>query len=169
MPSLLRSALLVVAAPLLLSHASSAPGSAPTQGSAAAINTDVWSAVAASVVNDDITAMGAVYHPQAVLVSATGTRPISEALAGWGKDMVTNKGRGIRATVEFRFTARQDDATTAFEAGAFKYTVIDKSGKSTPSYRRLETLLVKHQGKWRIMMERQLAAITEAEWNALPR
>ncbi|MBK6845975.1 MAG: hypothetical protein IPG88_27540 [Gemmatimonadetes bacterium] len=44
----------------------------------------------------------------------------------------------------------------------FKYTVIDKAGVSTPSYRRLEALLVKRQGKWRIVMERQLDAVTEA-------
>lgn len=134
----------------------------------AAIDADVWAPIAASVVNDDIAAMGRTYHPDAVLVSDNGTRSIATALAGWGKDMVANKAKGIRATVEFRFTKRQDDAETAFETGVFKYTVIDKAGVSTPSYRRLEALLVKRQGKWRIVMERQLDAVTESTWNALP-
>lgn len=134
----------------------------------AAIDADVWKPIAASVVNDDIGAMGRTYHPDAVLVSNDGTRSIASALAGWGKDMVANKAKGIRATVEFRFTKRQDDTETAFETGVFKYTVIDKAGVSTPSYRRLEALLVKRQGKWRIVMERQLDAVTEATWNAIP-
>lgn len=134
----------------------------------AAIDADVWTPIAASVVNNDIGAMGRTYHPDAVLVSNDGTRSIASALAGWGKDMVANKAKGIRATVEFRFTKRQDDTDTAFETGVFKYTVIDKAGVSTPSYRRLEALLVKRQGKWRIVMERQLDAVTEASWNAMP-
>jgi ketosteroid isomerase-like protein len=141
-----------------------------TQGAtSAAIDADVWKPVAASVVNDDIVAMGKVYHPEAVLVTPQGTRPIASALAGWGKDIAANKAKGIRATVEFRFTKRQDDAETAFQTGAFKYTTIDRAGVSTPGYRRLESLLVKRQGKWRIVMERQLDAMTEAEWNKLPR
>ncbi len=140
-----------------------------SQPTSAAIDADVWKPVAASVVNSDIVAMGRVYHPDAVLVSASGTRPIRSALDGWGKDMLTAKANGSRATVEFRFTKRQDDGATAFETGVFKYTVIDKAGTRTPSYRQLETLLVRHEGKWRIIMERQLDAVTEAAWNALPR
>jgi uncharacterized protein (TIGR02246 family) len=135
--------------------------------SAAAIDADVWKPVAASVVDGDIVAMGRVYHPDAVLVSSAGTRLISRVLPEWGKDIAENKAIGTRATVEFRFTSRQSDAESAFETGVFKYTVIDKSGRSTPSYRRLESLMVKHQGKWRIVMERQLEAVTEATWNSM--
>ena len=142
-------------------------GRAAHSQAAAAIDAEVWGPIAASVVHDDIAAMGRVYHPQAVLVTNSGTRPISQALAGWGKDMVTNKAKGTRATVEFRFTKRQDDAETAFEAGVFKYTAIDKAGVSTPSYRRLEALLVRHEGKWLIVMERQLDAVTEAVWDGM--
>ena len=134
----------------------------------AAIDADVWKPVAASVANDDIVAMGKTYHPDAILVMRTGTRRISEALAGWGRDMVTNKGKGITATVEFRFSQRQDDAETAFETGMFKYTTKDKAGVSTPRYIRMEALLVKTGGKWRMIMERQLDAADEAAWNALP-
>ena len=155
------TALLTLGAATLL--AATAPS--PTT---ATIDADVWSAVAASVVHDDIAAMGRTYHPDAVLVTNDGTRSIATALAGWGKGMVDNKSKGIRATVEFRFTKRQDDVQTAFETGVFKYTVIDKAGVSTPSYRRLEALLVKRQGKWRILMERQLDAVTEKEWDAIP-
>ncbi|MSR01500.1 MAG: nuclear transport factor 2 family protein [Gemmatimonadetes bacterium] len=143
----------------------SLPAGSPTS---AEIDAQVWSAVAASVVAGDIVAMGRTYHPAAVLVSNTGTKPIATTLADWGKDMVTAKKDGVRATVELRFDKRQDDATTAFEIGAFKYTTTDRAGKQTPSIRRMETLLVKTNGRWQIVMERQLDAITEAAWNQLP-
>jgi len=133
----------------------------------AAIDAEVWAPIAASVVNDDIAAMGRLYHPDAILVTETGTRRIGDALTGWGKDIVANKSKGIRAKVEFRFSKRQDDAETAFETGIFKYTVTDKAGVSTPRYRRLEALLVKSGGKWRIIMERQREATDEAGWNAV--
>ncbi len=137
--------------------------------SSADIDRQVWQAVAKSVVDDDIVAMGRVYHPAAVLVSKDGTRPIAAALDGWGRDMVTAKKNGVRAAVDFRFTTRQDDVTTAFHAGAFRYATTDKAGVTTPGYVRFEALLVKSPGGWQILMERQLEAITESTWNALPR
>ncbi len=140
-----------------------------TAQSSAAIDRDVWAPVAASVANGDIVAMGRVYHPQAVLVSRNGTQTIREALVGWGQGIEADKKSGTTATVEFRFSTRQDNGETAFETGIFKYTVIAPNGTKTPSYTRLETLIVRHDGKWRILMERQLDAVTEAEWNALRR
>ena len=144
------------------------PLHAQANPNSAAIDRDVWGPVAASVRNDDIVAMGKTYHPDAILVMRTGTRRISDALAGWGKDMVTNKGKGITATVEFRFSQRQDDAETAFETGMFKYATRDKAGVSTPRYIKMEALLVKTGGKWKMIMEHQLEAVDEAAWNALP-
>lgn len=157
-------------APILVGWAVlvAAPAGAAGQ-TTAEIDRQVWQAVAASVVNDDIVAMGRVYHPAAVLVNKERTVPIATALERWGKDMVIAKQNGVRAAVEFRFTTRQDDATTAFEAGAFHYSTTDKAGVVTPGYVRFEALLVKHDGTWRMVMERQLDAITEAAWNALPR
>jgi ketosteroid isomerase-like protein len=140
-----------------------------TAQSTAEIDRQVWQAVAASAANHDIVAMGRVYHPAAVLVSNTGTTPIASALERWGKDMVTARANGAKASVAFRFTRRQDDATTAFEAGAFRYATTDKAGVETPGYVRFEALLVKTPDGWRMVMERQLDAITEAQWNALPR
>lgn len=144
------------------------PATATAQ-STAEIDRQVWQAVAASAANHDIVAMGRVYHPAAVLVSNTGTTPIAAALERWGKDMVTARANGTKASVAFRFTRRQDDATTAFEAGAFRYATTDKAGVETPGYVRFEALLVKTPDGWRMVMERQLDAITEAQWNALPR
>jgi hypothetical protein len=39
---------------------------------------------------------------------------------------------------------------------------------SKPGYTQMEALLVKHDGKWRLVMEHQLEPATEAAWNALP-
>ena len=137
--------------------------------SSAEIDRDVWSVFVATVAADDIAGMGRVYFPDAVLVSPKGTRPIKATLEGWGRDMVAAKSRGDRATVEFRFSRRQDDSTTAFEAGIFKYAVIARSGASTPKFYPFEELLVKTDGKWRVLMERQFDLVTEDAWDKLAR
>ena len=140
-----------------------------TSSSAPEIDRDVWSVFVATVATDDIVGMGRVYFPEAVLVSPTGTRPIKDTLEGWGRDMVAAKARGDKATVAFRFARRQDDSTTGFEAGIFKYTVIAKSGASISKFYPFEELLVKTNGKWRVLMERQFALVTQAEWDKLPK
>jgi ketosteroid isomerase-like protein len=139
----------------------------PTPSSTREIDKEVWSVIAATVAADDIVGMGRLYFPEAVLVSPNSTTPIKDALDRWGKDMVANKARGDRATVEFRFSLRQDNPTTAFEAGIFKYTVIAKSGAAKPQYIPFEALLGKTEGKWRLLMERQLPSVTQAEWDKL--
>ena len=132
------------------------------------IDVDVWSVFVATVAADDIVGMGKVYFPNAVLVRPRSTEPIKQTLNGWGRDMVAAKAKGSRATVEFRFSRRQDDATTAFEAGIFKYTVIDQSGAGSPKYYPFEELLAKTDGKWRVLMERQFAEVTQDAWDGLP-
>jgi ketosteroid isomerase-like protein len=140
-----------------------------TTSSAPEIDRDIWSVFVATVAADDIVGMGRAYFPDAVLVSPKGTRPIKDTLEGWGRDMVAAKARGDRATVAFRFSRRQDDSTTAFEAGIFKYTVIASSGTSTPKFYPFEELLVKTNGRWRVLMERQFALVTQNEWDKLPK
>ena len=140
---------------------------AQSASSTAEIDRTVWSVISKTVVDDDIVGMARLYENNAVLVTPKGTTPIKEALERWGRDMVTNKGRGDRATVEFRFSHRQDDTNTAFEVGMFKYTVTTKAGVSRPQHVPFEALLVKTGGQWRLVMERQLPALTEAEWDKL--
>jgi ketosteroid isomerase-like protein len=133
------------------------------------IDIDVWSVFVATVAADDIVRMGNVYFPNAVLVGPRGTKPIKETLEGWGRDMVAAKAKGNRATVEFRFSRRQDDTTTAFETGIFKYTVIEKSGASSSKFYPFEQLLAKTNGKWRVLMERQFSEVTQDAWDKLPK
>ena len=133
------------------------------------IDRDVWSVFVATVAADDIIRMGEAYFPNAVVVMPSGTSPIKDTLDRWGRDMVAAKAKGNTATVEFRFSRRQDDATTAFEAGIFKYTVIEKSGTRTSKFYPFEALLGKANGRWRVLMERQFAEVTQTEWDKLAR
>lgn len=137
--------------------------------SSAEIDRDVWNVIIDTVKRDDIVGMDKTYHPDAVVVTPRDTVAIKPTLERWGRDMVTNKAKGTTATVEFRFKTRQDGATTAFESGLFKYTTTDKAGVKTPGIYPFEQLLVKIDGCWRILMERQFAQVTEADWAKLAR
>lgn len=132
-----------------------------------AIDAQVWSVVTSTVEQHDIDGMAATYHPDAVVVTPQATMPIAQALAGWGKGMETMKGNGSRATVAFRFSKRQDGAGTAFEAGMFNYAVTDSAGATTHYIIPFEALLVRKEGRWLILMERQLPPADEAAWNAM--
>jgi uncharacterized protein (TIGR02246 family) len=158
-------AALVVSVPAVAAAQAGAP--AGTAASTAAIDEQVWSAISASVVNQDIDAMAATYHPDAVVVTPGRTVPARTQLPQWGKDMETAKARGETATVEFRFTKRLDNAETAFETGMFKYTVVDSAGKATSYHIPMESLLIRANGRWVVVMEHQFAAATPQEWEAL--
>ena len=158
---LIAAAVLAVwAAPL------SAQGAEPSSG---AIDAQVWSVVSTTVVEHDIAGMAATYHPDAVVVTPQGTMPVARALAGWGQSMETMKGNGSRAAVAFRFSLRQDGAETAFESGMFNYAVTDSAGATTRYIIPFEALLVRKDGRWLIVMERQFAAADETAWNAMAR
>ncbi len=131
------------------------------------IDAQVWSVVSRTVAEHDIAGMAAVYHPAAVLVHAGATVPITPQLASWGEGMERMKDAGITAQVSFRFDTRQDDENTAFETGIFRYSTVDPSGVENASLVRLEALLIKQDGTWLIVMERQLGAAEESEWKAL--
>jgi ketosteroid isomerase-like protein len=131
------------------------------------IDRDIWSEIRRTVIEADIEGMAATYHPDAVLVGRDGTVPIAGQLVKWGEDMELAKEEGSTATVEFRFASRQDDSTTAFERGLFKYSVIPASGPEVSSYVEFETLMIKKDGRWLILMERQLRDVDESAWTAL--
>lgn len=140
---------------------------APTVSSSQDIDAEVWAVVSATVAVGDAVGMGRTYHPDAILVNATKTASIAETMVRWTAGMDKARREGGRSTVAFRFTRRQDDASTAFESGIFKLTDFDRAGAATVAFIPFEMLLVKKDGKWRILMERQLTAVDEAAWSKL--
>jgi ketosteroid isomerase-like protein len=165
---MLRRFIPLTVAVCVLVAGSAGASQAPATSSTQELNREIWSVLAATVANDDIAGMGAVYFPNAVLVSPTGTTAIKDTLERWGRDMAAAKAKGNRAAVEFRFTQRLDNATTAFDAGLFKYTVIEKAGAASSKYYPFEILLAKTNGKWLILMERQFAEVSQGAWDKLP-
>jgi len=159
---------LALLAPALPCAASAQTDTAAARlASSNAIDADVWTVITRTVATADINGMAATYHPDAVVVTPGRTVPIGEQIPRWGKGMVDAGQRRETASVEFRFSRRVDNATTAFETGMFKYTVSDSTGKSTAYPIPMEVLLVRVDGKWRILMERQFAAADLAAWNQL--
>jgi hypothetical protein len=59
------------------------------------IDATVWGAVSATVAANDCAGMAALYHPDAVLVSRTGTMAVVDKLVEWGADMdkIRSEGR----------------------------------------------------------------------------
>lgn len=72
----------------------------------------------------------------------------------------------MKAKVEFRFSERWGDETTARETGIFVYSTVDEKGVRKESYVHFEVLLVKEQG-WKTLMEFQKGPATEEEWEKL--
>jgi hypothetical protein len=73
----------------------------------------------------------------------------------------------MKASVEFRFSRRIGDATTAHETGIFLYTAQPEGGPPKAEHIHFEALLVKKADSWKILMENQKGPATEAEWQAL--
>lgn len=128
-----------------------------------------WAEVSRSVREGDFQGYKATCHEEGVLVSGTNnlSYPLSDALARWKKDFTATKEGKIKASVEFRFSQRIGDTTTAHETGIFLYSSGDPGENSKDEYIHFQALLVKRKGKWKIMMEYQKSKASQAEWNEL--
>lgn len=127
-----------------------------------------WVEVSRTVAEGDFDGYAATYHDDAVLVNGiTETSyAIAQALDGWKQGFVDTKTGKAKAGVEFRFTQRLADETTAHETGIFHYWAKVDGGESTDSYIHFEALLVNKQG-WKMMMEYQKSQATPEEWKAV--
>ena len=136
-------------------------------GSTAAELNAFWAEASRTVAEGDFEGYASTYHPDAVLVSGfnQNSYPIAAALDGWKQGFLDTKAGNMVAGVEFRFTERRFDETTAHETGIFHYTITSNEGDSTDVYIHFEALLVKKDG-WEMMMEYQKASATEEEWSA---
>jgi hypothetical protein len=127
-----------------------------------------WSEASRTVKEGDFPGYSATFHQAATLVSGSSktSYPIAKALARWKPGFMDTKAGKIKASVEFRFSQRIGDETTAHETGIFLYSTVDAEGKPTKAYIHFEALLVK-RGGWKMMMEYQKSKATAEEWEKL--
>ena len=88
----------------------------------------------------------------------------SKALERWRQEFLDTKAGKFKANVEFRFSQRLGDETTAHETGIFLYSTRDDPAPQ--EYIHFEVLLVKRDN-WKTLMEYQKSKATRAEWEAL--
>ena len=128
-----------------------------------------WAVVSRAVNTGEFDAYAATCHPEGVLVSGgkQTSQPLAAALARWKQEFLDTRDGKMKASVEFRFSRRIGDATTAHETGIFLYTAQPEGGPPKPEHIHFEALLVKRANGWQILMENQQGPATEAEWQAL--
>jgi ketosteroid isomerase-like protein len=126
-----------------------------------------WSELSRTVAEGDFEGYAATYHEDAVLVSKlSGTSyPISQALDGWKQGFLDTEAGQLKASVEFRFTQRLSDETTAHETGIFHYSALNAAGEGADQFIHFEALLV-NKGGWKMIMEYQKSRATLEEWEA---
>lgn len=120
-----------------------------------------------SVDKADFKMMASAYHPDAVLVKKDKTTPIKKALKRWTREGTAWAEKGGKASLEFRFSERVINDTSSFEKGIYKYKTISKTGEEKVYLVHIENLSVKKDGLWLTLMEKQLKAATQNEWDYL--
>ncbi len=138
----------------------------------AEIDKTFWAEISRTVKEGDFEGYKATCHENAVLVTTSGKNkqsyPMTAALARWKQGFTDTKDGKQFDNVQFRFSQRIGDETTAHETGIFYFTSRDSLGKLlSEGYTHLEALLVKQNGLWLILMEYQKAKATKDEWDAL--
>jgi len=128
-----------------------------------------WAEVSRAVREGDFEGYKATCHNEGVLVSGVKkqSEPLSSALTRWEKEFASTKSGEVKATVEFRFSQRLGDKTTAHETGIFCYSTVGADGKRQDEYIHFEGLLVKKDNHWKTLMEYQKSKATLDEWKAL--
>jgi hypothetical protein len=121
-----------------------------------------WAEVSRSVGAGDFEGYKATCHEEGVLVSGSkeSSQPLSDALARWNDEFNDTKSGEMKASVAFRFGERFHDEATAHETGMFLYVKTNTDGVATQEYIEFEALLVKREGKWKILMEYQKSHYT---------
>lgn len=127
-----------------------------------------WAEVSRCVNEGDFKGYKATCHKDGVIVSGSSNKayPLSKALKKWEQDFTDAQSGKTQCNVEFRFSKRLGDETTAHETGMFLYTKVNPDGTRTKDYIHLEALLLK-RGNWKIMMEYQKSKGTKEQWDKL--
>ena len=126
-----------------------------------------WGKLKTTVSNGDFRSFKSVYHRDAILVNGISKKsyPIKDAFAGWEQGFEDTKSGIISAHVDVKFSQRLTDKTSAHETGIFHYYTIDKEGKQNDSYIHFESLWIKKNIKWFMMMEYQKSRTDKVEWD----
>ncbi|MCM4164701.1 hypothetical protein DHC50_13945 [Arenibacter sp. A80] len=125
-----------------------------------------WDVVKEKVESGDVAGYGETFHEDGILVSDTGKvcYSLDKALKKW-TDGLENTKKGItKVTLDFRFSERTGDGTTAFERGIFRYDLLDENGERTERFVHFDALLISKNGKWQLMLEHQKLHATKDEW-----
>ena len=128
-----------------------------------------WKKLENTVSTGDFRSFKSVYHQDAVLVNGItkNSYPIKNAFEGWKKGFIDTKSEEIIANLDVKFSERLFDEFTAHETGIFHYYTINKNGDKNDTYVHFESLWVKKNNKWKMVMEYQKSSTTETEWNSL--
>lgn len=131
-----------------------------------------WTVLSTTVSEGDFEGYKASYHDDAVVLFTSGVDkasvPITKALASWKQNFNDTKSGKTQDSVEFRFSQRIGDETTAHETGIFIFKSNDSNGiVITKQYIHFEMLLVKRNNAWQALMEYQKSEATEEEWGLL--
>ena len=131
-----------------------------------------WTELSRTVSEGDFEGYKAAYHSDAVVIFAADKNkvsvPISKALAGWKQGFNDTKAGKTQGSVEFRFSQRIGDETTAHETGVFIFKSNDSIGEIlAKQFIHFEMLFVKRNNAWQALMEYQKSAVTNEEWEAL--
>jgi ketosteroid isomerase-like protein len=128
-----------------------------------------WAEVSRAVGAGDFEGYKATCHDEGVLISGSRKRcqSLAEALRGWKKGIDATRAGEMKASVDFRFSERLGDATTAYETGIFLYISQVPGEEPKADHVHLEAVLVKQDDGWKVIMEHQVGPASEAEWQAL--
>ena len=126
-----------------------------------------WQKLIKTISKGDFRSFKSIYHRDAILVNGISKKsyPIKDAFAGWKQGFEDTKSGIISAHVDVKFSQRLTDKTSAHETGIFHYYTIDKEGKQNNSYVHFESLWIKKNIKWFMMMEYQKSRTDKVEWD----
>ena len=128
-----------------------------------------WDKLEQTVSNGDFRSFKSAYHPDAVLVNGItkSSYPIKKAFEGWKQGFADTESGKIKANLDVKFSERLYDQLTAHEIGIFHYYTVNKNGDRNDTYIHFESLWVKKNNTWIMMMEYQKSRTDESEWNTL--
>jgi hypothetical protein len=128
-----------------------------------------WDKLEQTISTGDFRSFKSVYHRDAVLVNGItkSSYPIKKAFEGWKQGFADTKSGNITANLDVKFSERLYDQLTAHETGIFHYYTVNQHGGRNDTYVHFESLWVKKNNTWIMMMEYQKSRADETEWNTL--